>query len=380
MTISGTHYKTGKAIQLQVEDGIIDKVKNLGQESFSNHVCPGFVDLQVNGFMGIDFNSGRLSADEVVSITEHLWHTGVTSYMPTLITNATAHIVQAIEAIVTACERNKLVNASIIGIHLEGPFLSKEDGPRGAHPLEHLKNPDWDLFVKWQELSKNRIKKITLAPELERAIDFIKNSVASGILVSLGHTSASEEQIALAVEAGATMSTHLGNAAHLTLPRHPNYIWSQLSHERLRASIIADGFHLPDSVIKVITKVKPESTILVSDCTKFAGLSAGTYTSHIGGEIELSAEGRLFIKKAPEMLAGSAQSLIWCVNKMIKSHLATVNQAIDMASVKPLEVLGKSAGLEKGKLADLVIFQKEACGIVVLQTYKSGQLVYSKSR
>lgn len=225
MTISGTHYKTGQAIQLQVEDGIIDKVKNLGQESFSNHVCPGFVDLQVNGFMGIDFNSGRLSADEVVSITEHLWHTGVTSYMPTLITNATEHIEQAIEAIVTACERNKLVNASIIGIHLEGPFLSKEDGPRGAHPLEHLRNPNWELFAQWQQLSKHRIKKITLAPELEGAIDFIKNSVSSSVLVSLGHTAASEEQIALAVEAGATMSTHLGNAAHLTLPRHPNYIW-----------------------------------------------------------------------------------------------------------------------------------------------------------
>ena len=378
-TIKGVNYKTGDSIEVQIVDNLISQVVGHPSENSSQIIAPGLVDLQVNGFKGIDLNSGELNEDEVIQITQFLWEEGVTAFLPTLITNSSAKIESAIDAIVQACDKNVLVGKSILGMHLEGPFLSKEDGPRGAHPIEHIQNPDWQLFSEWQERSGNRIKKITLAPELPGAIEFIGQCAEVGVLVSLGHTAASPEKIKEAVKAGAKMSTHLGNAAHLSLPRHPNYIWEQLASDELWISLIADGFHLPESVIKVFTKVKPNTSILVSDSTKFAGLSAGTYSSHIGGDIELSTEGRLFMKRSPELLAGSAQSLLWCINHMMKSDLANLPTAIDMASLKPMELMsGTLQGLNSKSPADIVVFEKGRLGLSVIKTFKSGQLVFTR--
>ena len=378
-TIKGVNYKTGDSIEVQIVDNLISQVVGHPSENSSQIIAPGLVDLQVNGFKGIDLNSGELNEDEVIQITQFLWEEGVTAFLPTLITNSSAKIESAIDAIVQACDKNVLVGKSILGMHLEGPFLSKEDGPRGAHPIEHIQNPDWQLFSEWQERSGNRIKKITLAPELPGAIEFIGRCAEVGVLVSLGHTAASPEKIKEAVKAGAKMSTHLGNAAHLSLPRHPNYIWEQLASDELWISLIADGFHLPESVIKVFTKVKPNTSILVSDSTKFAGLSAGTYSSHIGGDIELSTEGRLFMKRSPELLAGSAQSLLWCINHMMKSDLANLPTAIDMASLKPMELMsGTLQGLNSKSPADIVVFEKGRLGLSVIKTFKSGQLVFTR--
>ncbi|PKA97489.1 N-acetylglucosamine-6-phosphate deacetylase [Flavobacteriaceae bacterium MAR_2009_75] len=378
-TIKGANYKTGDSIEVQIVDNLISQIVGHPSENSSQIIAPGLVDLQVNGFKGIDLNSGELTEDEVIQITQFLWEEGVTAFLPTLITNSSAKIESAIDAIVQACDKNVLVGKSILGIHLEGPFLSKEDGPRGAHPIEHIQNPDWQLFSEWQERSGNRIKKITLAPELPGAVEFIGRCAEVGVLVSLGHTAASPEKIQEAVKAGAKMSTHLGNAAHLSLPRHPNYIWEQLASDELWISLIADGFHLPESVIKVFTKVKPNTSILVSDSTKFAGLSAGTYSSHIGGDIELSTEGRLFMKRSPELLAGSAQSLLWCINHMMKSDLANLSTAIDMASSKPMELMsGALQKLNSKSPADIVVFEKGKSGLSVIKTFKSGQLVFTR--
>ncbi|WP_209405024.1 N-acetylglucosamine-6-phosphate deacetylase [Pseudozobellia sp. WGM2] len=378
-TIKGANYKTGDSIEVQIVDNLISQIVGHPSENSSQIIAPGLVDLQVNGFKGIDLNSGELTEDEVIQITQFLWEEGVTAFLPTLITNSSAKIESAIDAIVQACDKKVLVGKSILGIHLEGPFLSKEDGPRGAHPMEHIQNPDWQLFSEWQERSGNRIKKITLAPELPGAVEFIGRCAEVGVLVSLGHTAASPEKIQEAVKAGAKMSTHLGNAAHLSLPRHPNYIWEQLASDELWISLIADGFHLPESVIKVFTKVKPNTSILVSDSTKFAGLSAGTYSSHIGGDIELSTEGRLFMKRSPELLAGSAQSLLGCVNHMMKSDLANLPTAIDMASLKPMELMsGTLQKLNSKSPTDIVVFEKGKSGLSVIKTFKSGQLVFTR--
>src|SRR5262249_8138444 len=146
--------------------------------------------------------------------------------------------------------------AAVPGLHVEGPYLSPEDGPRGAHPLEHIRPPDWDEFQRFLEAAGGRIRLLTLAPEAEAALPFIERLPAAGIVVAIGHTGADPETIHAAVRAGARLSTHLGNGAHSMIRRHPNYIWEQLACDDLTASVIADGHHLPASVLKCFARVK----------------------------------------------------------------------------------------------------------------------------
>ena len=189
------------------------------------------------------------------------------------------------------------------------------------------------------------------------------------------------EQINDAIEAGASMSTHLGNASHAMLPRHSNYVMEQLASDELWSSLIADGFHLPDSLLKIFIKTKPNKSILVSDATSYADLLPGTYKAHIGGDVELDSNGRLFMKNSPKMLAGSAQSLLWCVNQLIKKNILSLHEAWNMASIKPTECLfGNSTNyLQIEHPADLVIFKKEGDSLKIIKTIKSGKLVFSNS-
>lgn len=378
-SLEGIHYKTQKPIQFILEGEKIAKVLESDSNDNNIFLAPGLVDLQVNGFQGIDFNKEKLTEEDVVNLTTQLWQVGVTSYMPTLITGSDQKISKAIKTIVNACSRNTLVDQSILGIHLEGPFISKEEGPRGAHPLEFVQEPNWDLFKSWQELAEGRIKLITLSPEWDKAVDFIERCAESAVKVAIGHTAANSEQIVAAVKAGASLSTHLGNAAHLMLARHPNYIWDQLAAEELWTSLIGDGFHLPTSVLKVFMKVKPNKTFLISDSTKFAGLPPGNYSSPIGGEIQLSPSGRLSLRHNPALLAGSASTLLHGINYLIQNDLAMLDEAFDMASVKPMEYLkgASQSTLTKGEKADFLVFEKKGSKIKLLQTIKSGELVYS---
>lgn len=379
MILEAIHYKSKTPIELVIKSGLIADVQEVASESFDYFIAPGLVDLQLNGFKGIDFNEGELSVEEIQEITEILWREGVTTYFPTLITNSDEAISTEIKGIVNARKAEKLIQDSIGGIHLEGPFLSKENGPRGAHPLTHIKAPDWEIFSKWQNEAEGLIKIVTLSPEWENSSKFIEKCVASGVTVSIGHTAASPQQIRDAIAAGATMSTHLGNATHLTLPRHENYLYEQLASEKLWSTLIADGNHLPEAILKVFLRAKPEMSALVSDATKFAGLQPGSYQSHIGGNIELNVAGRLFIKDNPAMLAGSAQSLLQCVQHLTNSGITSLENAIDMASLKPVELLkvGYLYDLEKGAKADLFIFERINDRIKITKTIKSGEVVYS---
>jgi len=375
-------YRTNKPIRVEVEKGEIQAVSECTEElNPSLYIAPGLVDLQVNGLKGIDFNSLELTVDEVKKVSQFLFEKGVTSYFPTLITNSSNAIESLLKTISSACNSCQKTNDSIGGIHLEGPFISLEDGPRGAHSKEFVQAPNWELFSKWQKVANGKIRIITLSPEWEEATNFIKKCVASGVIVAIGHTAATPVQIQNAIKAGATLSTHLGNACHQMLPRHSNYIWEQLASEKLWSTLIADGFHLPDSVLKVFLKVKPTQSILVSDATSFAELPAGSYKSHIGGDVVLDSAGKLFMKDSPKMLAGSAQSLLWCVNQLINKNMVSVVEAWNMASIKPTEALfGNSNNLlEVGNKADFVLFEKNKNVIEIIKTIKSGAIVFYKT-
>lgn len=380
MILNALDYRTGLPISVQLhESKILHISEYIGARNPEHYIAPGLVDLQINGFKGVDFNTIGLTVADVEAVTQILFEKGVTTYFPTIITNSDTATEALLKVIASACECNETVNASIGGIHIEGPFLSLEDGPRGAHPKEFIKAPDWDLFCKWQMAAGDRIRIITLSPEWPECNDFIKQCSARGVIVSIGHTAASPEQIKQAVTAGASMSTHLGNASHTLLPRHSNYVWEQLASDQLWATLIADGFHLPDALLKIFLRAKPNKSLLVSDATSYADLPAGSYTSHIGGKVELDVTGRLFMKDSPTMLAGSAQSLLWCVTELVRKNLSTLPLAWEMASLKPTQaVFGKTNNsLEVGQPADLVIFEKENNHLKILKTIKSGEVVFS---
>lgn len=378
--IEGMHVQTGKPVSLSIENGRIKEIEAKSGEIGENlpWIGPGLVDLQINGYSGMDFNTLPFDEDLVHRVSQSLWKEGVTSYFPTIITNSDEAICDAVRTIARACSQDDLTAESIAGIHLEGPFISPEDGPRGAHNRKYVKKPDWSLFQKWQEAAEGKIKIVTLSPEWPGAADFIAKCAESGVTVAIGHTAATPEQIRDAVAAGARMSTHLGNGAHLMLPRHPNYIWEQLAQDRLWACLIADGFHLPESVLKVVLRVKGKQAVLVSDAVYLSGMEPGEYETHIGGKVVLTPEGKLHLADNPNLLAGSAQMLTWGMAHLVRKKLCRLSEAWEMASIHPsllMDLAGKR-GLEAGGPADLVLFQWNGDQITILQTIKKGKTVY----
>ncbi|MGB3588101.1 MAG: amidohydrolase family protein [Tunicatimonas sp.] len=376
INVRGINCLTGRGEEYLIENGVIRRINPLKSASEDlPYVGPGLIDLQINGTHGVDFNDLSLTPPDLLDITHRLLSQGVTSFFPTLITNSDENLLYLLGTIQQACEAFPLVDACVGGIHLEGPFISKEGGARGAHPIEYVKAPDWDLFQHFQQASDNRIKLITLAPEWPEATEFIRRCRAKRIRVALGHTMADSEQIAAAVEAGAALSTHLGNAVPTVLPRHPNLLWDQLAQDELYASIIADGFHLPNNFIRVVMRVKPERTLLVSDATQFGGKLPGRYTTHIGGEVVLESRGRLAINDGSGLLAGAAKSLLENVQFLLDEQLVSPRRAWSMASVYPAQFLGKEVPLSAGQPADLVEFNLDQENIKLMRVMKRGEWV-----
>lgn len=380
-TIEGIHYATEEQILVSLEAGIISEIKSVPKQKELSlpYIAPGLVDLQINGFAGYDFNTLPISKELVEQITTSLWKEGVTTYAPTIITNSDDAIQDAVEVIAKVSEDNQQVGDSLIGIHLEGPFLSPEDGPRGAHGKEYIEAPDWSLFCNWQKAARGIIKMITISPEWPNAVEFISKCVENDVVVSIGHTAATPEQIQKAVAAGAKVSTHLGNGAHVMLPRHPNYIWEQLAQDDLWTCLIADGFHLPESFLKVAIRTKGDQSLLVSDAVYLSGLEPGTYETHIGGKVVLTAEGKLYMQENPKLLAGSVKMLKEGIAHLTHLGLCSLEEAWEMASIRPSKLmkLPTRIGLVKGAPADLVVFERERQQVDILQTYKAGTLVHS---
>ncbi|MFB5190676.1 N-acetylglucosamine-6-phosphate deacetylase [Alicyclobacillus fastidiosus] len=377
-SIKGLDYRTGRPIEVEVLDGVIRDIRNIDGSPHLPWLAPGFVDLQVNGFRGVDLNSPPLTSTDVMDITQMLWREGVTAYLPTVITNSDEKIEAAVRAIAESIRKCPALGPTIPGIHLEGPFISPQDGPRGAHHHAYVKAPDWALFERWQKAADGRIRVVTISPEWPNAAEFIARCVSVGVRVAIGHTSASTEQIAEAVRKGASASTHLGNGAHPVLPRHPNYIWDQLAEDDLWSCLIGDGFHLPDSVLKVMMRVKRDKAILVSDMVDLSGLEPGEYKTHIGGDVVLTPEGKLHLKDQPLLLAGSVQTQRQGVWNLQKKQLCGLREAWDMASVRPATYLDlpTKQGLEAGAPADIVVFELRDEDIQIVRTVKQGFVLY----
>lgn len=381
--VAGVHYATGKPVTVNLDGRKIESVRawNVPHKGLPL-VAPGLVDLQINGFGGHDFNSPAATEKTAEEVTRALWREGVTSYFPTVITNSGEGIEKAVGAIAKACEGAEFVREGIAGIHLEGPFICLEDGPRGAHDRAHVRAPSWDLFRRWQEAAGGRIRILTMSPEWPGSAEFIARCVEAKVTVSIGHTAATPAQIREAVGAGARMSTHLGNGSHVQIRRHPNYIWEQLAQDGLWATMIADGFHLPDSVLKVFMRVKGEKAVLVSDAVYLSGLDPGAYDTHIGGKVVLTPQGKLHTAANPDILAGSAQMLGRGVEHLVLAGLCGLGEAWEMCSTRPAGLMGMPArqGLKVGAPADVVVFDWNGESVGVQKTYKKGKRVFERAR
>ena len=363
-TLQARHYETGDPLTVRIEAGRIVGMESLVGVSPSSlpWIAPGFFDVQINGCLGISFNSPTLTADQIHTVAKTCRDHGIGRFLPTLITGSFAAILHGFTTLIAATEADGELVRSIPGYHLEGPYLSAEDGPRGAHPKEHIRDPDWDEFRRWQDAARGQIRMVTLAPERPGARRFIEQLTASGVVVAIGHTAATGPQIRAAVEAGAKISTHLGNGCHAMLPRHDNYIWEQLADDRLWASIIPDGHHLPVSVFKSIVRVKtPQRLILTCDASSLAGLPPGRYAEW-GQEFDVQVSGKVVVPNTP-FLAGSGHFADHCVSQVLKMTDLTLRDAIDMVTRRPCELFGLPIpAIAVGEPADVVVFDWQPGG------------------
>ncbi|GAB2553846.1 N-acetylglucosamine-6-phosphate deacetylase [Gracilibacillus alcaliphilus] len=375
--LTGYNYQTNQLEMIVWEEGVITDIQPVTKPADPEvMIAPGLIDIQVNGYRGIDFNHEALHEQEWQTVIKEMAEHGVTTFYPTVITNSFEKLAAIFQD--SAKSLAALDISTIGGFHLEGPYISAEDGPRGAHHKTHIRPPDWQEFSTLQQKAGGRIKLVTLSPEWEEAPRFIEQAKQSGLVAAIGHTAATSEEIDKAVKAGASLSTHLGNGAHVLLPRHPNYLWDQLAEDSLTASVIADGHHLPKPVLKVVHRVKGEQMILVSDSVALAGLAPGAYTSPVGGEVILTESGRLHLKDNTKLLAGSAMNLLQGIQYLTKTGITHFADAWNKASLFPAKLLKlpQQKGISIGAPADLVVYDRSSGQ--VMETYKQGISLFNR--
>lgn len=291
----------------------------------------GLIDLQVNGFAGIDFNSGTLQPDEVDQALEAMLATGVTACLPTIISAPADELMARFTALDAAISASRLGPPMCIGYHLEGPFLNPAEGYVGCHPPDAMIPGDVTLVDRLEAGLDRPILLVTVAPERPGVLDLVKPLTRSGRVVALGHTAVNCDQAARAAELGATLSTHLGNGVPQMAHKFHNAIFAQVAEDHLWASFIADGIHIPPKALKTLLRAKGLArAVLVTDAVAAAKAPPGRY--RLGrAAIERRGDGSVRLA-GTELLAGSSLCLDAAVRNVVAWGLATPDEAIAMAS------------------------------------------------
>lgn len=371
---------SGAAVELS-GGAVLDSVEELiAPPPARTYLTPGFIDLQVNGFAGVDYCNPDAPQDEIARSLEVLFSTGVTRLFPTVITGSPESMLGALRNLAPA-RRVLRHGRAFEGFHVEGPHISPLDGPRGAHPQRWVRPPDIDEFKRWQDAAEGNVRLVTVSPEWPETPRYIEHLVGHGVVVAIGHLNAAHSQIEDAVRAGATLSTHLGNGANSELPRHPNYLWQQLAEDRLAASLIVDGIHLDSDFLNVALRSKGlERCVLITDAVTPAGCAPGPYmlgevevTLHAGGKVTLRGSDRL---------AGSALRMDQGIGNLMRLAGLSLSDVLTLATRNPARVgriCGRRRGLQPGERADVVEFEYDAAAksIHVLRTWLDGELVHS---
>ncbi|HEV2518418.1 MAG TPA: amidohydrolase family protein [Devosia sp.] len=375
----GRDPETGKGVAVAFEGGRITAIAAADYDG-PLYLGPGLVDLQVNGYAQYDLNDGTVTPERVLALTELMLAHGTTTYLPTLVTASEANITAGLVAIREARTRYPLVARAVPFVHVEGPFISIHDGPRGAHPAAHVRDADIAEFERWQAASGGLVGLLTLSPHSDAAIALVRHATGQGVHVAIGHTDATPEQIHAAAAAGARLSTHLGNGASAMLPRHPNVIWAQLADDRLTATLIGDSHHLPADTLKAMLRAKGlDQALLVSDVVSPGGLKPGIYHQTIGGRVELQANGRLGPPGTP-YLAGAALPLADDVARTIGATGLSLSEVLGLATRNPGRFAGGRGRLEAGAAADLIQFEWSpgAERLAIAATYLAGERVWAR--
>lgn len=374
MAASGAH-----ALEIAYENGVITAIDTADAPSGSRALpvlAPGFVDAQVNGFDGLDVNARDLAPHTIIALTRRLARLGVTTWIPTIVTASEEAILSRLAAIASARETDLATALAIPDVHLEGPFISHRDGPRGVHDAAVMRPIDPEEVQRWQATGAP-IGIVTVSPHEPDAPVGIARLVSLGIRVAIGHTHATPQQITAAVDAGASLSTHLGNGIDSVLPRHPNAIWTQLAEDRLTAGIIGDGHHLPLETVEVFLRAKSvDRAFLVSDTTDIAGRAPGQHESSVGGTVELSIDGRLSYADTG-YLAGSGVDLARAFRTVLAGTTLSLEQALKLVTSTPAGILPHARpGLGRlvvGAPADLVTLDPRTGA--VLGVVQSGRAI-----
>jgi N-acetylglucosamine-6-phosphate deacetylase len=377
MKCSGKHVLTGEwitvdsgtGVAIQTVDPVLDPPSHL---DVVEYVAPGFIDLQVNGFAGVDFNSPAATHAEIERATRAILSTGVTHFLPTVITGDPADMLAALRNL-AAARQTIAWGEAIEGFHVEGPHICSDDGPRGAHPKQWVRPPDVDEFRRWQDATDGNIRMITIAPEWPGACAYIEAVTRESVVASIGHTRANAQQIRDAVAAGATMSTHLGNGAG-SKTRTEEFITEQLSETRLAASFIIDDHHLPDEFLHRALDAKGlERSVLVTDAVAPAMCQPGDYL--LGGvEVTLHDGDRVTLRDG-RRLAGSALRMDHAIGNVMRRAGVTLAQAVMMATTNAARVgriRGRLRGLQPGDRADVVKFRFVDGKVEVGEVFLSG--------
>lgn len=385
MQISGKMCESGEWVSVEVDGPQIKSVEPLAQapvDTPETWIAPGFIDIQVNGYKGYNFNlgswtTGDTSGDGFSKLAGLLAAAGTTQSLPTIVTNHAEGLLQSMTAIATAVEEDNDLAAALPFIHLEGPYISSEDGARGAHPIECVRDPKWDEFQRFQEAANGLIKIITIAPERDGSLEFIEKATAAGVVVSIGHTAAKSHHISDAVKAGARLSTHLGNGSHAVMARHPNYVWDQLAEDDLTSCFITDGFHVDANALKAMMRAKGnDNFIIVSDAVALGGLLPGIYDD---GRHEILPSGKVVLAGTP-YLAGAGFLLDTCLAYALRHTALDMPSLVKATSTNPARVLGlpNKGRIAPGYDADITIFRvpEGNAPLDVTATYRGGKLVH----
>jgi len=334
--------------------------------AMGRYVSPGFIDIHIHGYMGEDVSDGK--AEGLRIIAQGIIKNGVTSFLPTTMTVSEGEINMAFDAVRSVKNESRSWDgAEILGVHAEGPFINPSK--KGAQAAENIKKPDASFVIKNADI----IKTLTLAPETDTGHACIKELAAkTDILLSMGHTDATYEEAMSAVADGIGHATHLFNAMSALAHRNPGVVGAVFASD-ISCEIIADTFHIHPGLFSIVTQLKKDKLILITDCTRAGGMPDGEYT--LGGQ-PIFLKG-IECRLADGTIAGSVLRLNKAVANMLKYTSLPITSAVEMVTVNAARVINEDdriGSLETGKDADIVIFDDE---INIYKTIKGGRTVYS---
>lgn len=301
---------------------------------------PGWVDLQINGYAGVDFNAPGLTVDAVKAVTERLADDGTAAFLPTLVTGDPEMLLATVRTVMAARRRYDVCREAILGFFMEGPFISDRPGAVGTHPVEWVRPPDLALFDRFQDAAEGLVKMVNVAAEIPGMPDFVRALVARGVTVTLGHQLAkSPADIDACLAAGANAFTHLGNGIPNDVNRHDNIVVTALVEDRASVMFIPDGHHLPDTMLKLYTRAVPiDRLIAVSDAQYPAGLPPGEYDV-CGARARLEPNGLLWNPQR-QCLVGATTPMAKMMTRLQERIGLTLSECLRIGRENPLRLIG----------------------------------------